>query len=152
MAQIDEDSQQLLLEKIKSGFKINSMKMKDGSTGKVMWECNNFDLNLEDHAETLPKEILLCLEVVREINFSSIELIEDLELIQNFYLGTDLIESSRFMFGFVIPNSTNNWEQMIEAKDEMIPYEILSGNLKVETTFLTNGQVICTNLITIYYI
>ena len=151
MAQINEFDPELL-NKIKNGFRINSMRMKDGSTGKVMWECNSFDLNADNNQETLPKELLECSEVVRELNFSSIELIENLELIQNFYLAGDLIESSRFLFGFVIPNSTNNWEQIIEAKDEMIPYDILSGNLKVETTFLTNGHIICRNLITIFYI
>ncbi len=140
------------LTKIKNGFRINSMRMKDGSTGKAMWECNSFDLNAENTEESLPKELLTCSEVIREINFSSIEIIENLELIQNFYLCGDMIESSRFLFGFVIPNSTNNWEQIIEAKDEMIPYEVLSGNLVVETTFLTNGNLICRNLITIFYI
>lgn len=140
------------LQKIQNGFKINWMKMKDGENGKVMWENNTWDLSENKKSETLPKEILNCHLVVREINFSSVEKIESLELIQNFYLQDELIESSRFIFGFVIPNSTNSWEQYIEAKKEMIPYTILSGNLNVETLFLTNGHVICKNEILIYYV
>jgi retinal rod rhodopsin-sensitive cGMP 3',5'-cyclic phosphodiesterase subunit delta len=138
---------------IKEGFTINTMKMKDGSNGKVLWECKGWDLNVEKKTENLPKEILSCAEVIREINFSSAEKIENLELIQNFYLSGELIESSRFHFGFVMPNSTNNWEQIIQAKQEgVLPAEILSGNLNVETFFLTNGNVISKNNIIIYYI
>lgn len=139
-------------KKIKQGFKINSMKMRDGNGGTCMWECKDWDLNIENREENLPKEILDCSEIIREITFSSKEPIENLELVQNFYLKDELIESSRFFFGFVIPNSTNNWEQIIEAKEEMIPYYILSGNLRVETLFLTNGEIISRNNVTIYYI
>jgi len=140
------------LNKVKEGFKINWMKMKNAQTGDVMWECNEWNLEKNNHSEYLPKELLSCKEVVREINFSSIETLDNLELIQNFFLGEELIESTRFYFGFVIPNSTNSWEQIIEAKDEILPYEILSGNLSVETIFLTNGHVISKNHIIIYYV
>ena len=139
-------------QKIREGFKINSMRMKDGRNGIVMWECKEWDLSKLNKEENLPKEILQCPEIVREINFSSVESIENLELIQNFYLKEELIDSSSFIFGFVIPNSTNNWDKTIEAKEEMIPYSLLSGNLMVETIFLTNGNVITRNNILIYYI
>jgi retinal rod rhodopsin-sensitive cGMP 3',5'-cyclic phosphodiesterase subunit delta len=140
------------LQKIKKGFKINSMKMKNGENGKVLWECKEWDMTIEKKSESLPKEILKCKEIVREINFSSVEQVQDLELIQNFYLCDEMVESSRFIFGFVIPNSTNSWEQHIEAKQEMIPYTVLSGNLVVETLFLSNGHVIFKNNILIYYV
>jgi retinal rod rhodopsin-sensitive cGMP 3',5'-cyclic phosphodiesterase subunit delta len=152
----DEDNGSTMIsskqQKIKDGFKINYMKMKDGTNGNVLWECKEWDISVEEKSENLPKELLNCKEVVREINFSSKEVIEDLELIQNFYLYEELIESSRFFFGFVIPNSTNNWEQIIEAKDEMIPYTVLSGNLNVETLFLSKGHIIFKNFIKIFYI
>jgi retinal rod rhodopsin-sensitive cGMP 3',5'-cyclic phosphodiesterase subunit delta len=151
MAHTDELNQEDI-QKIKSGFTINWMRMKDGTSGNVLWKCNGYDLTAEDNSENLPKELLECTQIVREINFSSIELIENLELVQNFYLHNNLIETSKFFFGFVIPNSTNNWEQIIEAKGEVIPHHILSGNLKVETVFLSNGIIICKNLITIFYI
>jgi retinal rod rhodopsin-sensitive cGMP 3',5'-cyclic phosphodiesterase subunit delta len=136
----------------KKGFKINWMKMKDGTTGKVLWECKEWDLDSENKTEKFPKEMLKCKEVIREINFSSIEKITNLECVQNFYLKGELVESSRFYFGFVIPNSTNNWEQIIEARDDMIPLQILSGNLVVETIFLSNGIVISQNNVLIYYV
>ncbi len=164
------------LEKTCIGFKINHMKMKDGSNGKIMWQ--KFDWNLDtkefqefkhknlnpkelremnkiafkNHNENLPKEILLCKTIVREINFSSVESIENFEIVQNYYLSGELIETTKFHFGFVIPNSTNNWEQIIEAKDEMIPHNILSGKLKVETIFLANGEIFLKNYITIFYV
>ena len=106
----------------------------------------------KNHNENLPKEILLCKTIIREINFSSVEPIENFEIVQNYYLSGELIETTRFHFGFVIPNSTNNWEQIIEAKDEMIPYNILSGKLKVETIFLTNGEIFIKNFMTIFYV
>ena len=63
-----------------------------------------------------------------------------------------IVEQLDFNFGFVIPNSTNNWEQIIEARDEMIPYSILSGKLKVETVFFADGEIFLKNYITIFYV
>lgn len=170
------NKENLIIEKISKGYKINFMKMKDASSGKVMWEKNDWNLEnsghsyifnkslsskefrdmnknaFKNHNENLPKEILLCKTIIREINFSSVEPIENFEIVQNYYLSGELIETTRFHFGFVIPNSTNNWEQIIEAKDEMIPYNILSGKLKVETIFLTNGEIFIKNFMTIFYV
>lgn len=165
------------LENISKGFKINHMKMKDGSKGKVMWEKSDWNLGDEsqlqnfkhknlnskevremnkiafkNHNENLPKELLECKSIVREINFSSAEPIENFEIVQNYYLSGELIETTKFHFGFVIPNSTNNWEQIIEARDEMIPCSILSGKLKVETIFLADGEIFLKNYITIFYV
>ena len=57
------------------------------------------------------------------------------------------IEEWLFDFGFVIPNSTNTWQQVIEADEgNMIPAEVLSGNVTIETSFFVRaaGQgVIC---------
>lgn len=141
------------IQQIKNGFKINHMKMKNGESGETMWTCEEYNLENENKSEHLPKEILDCALVTREINFSSEQQIDNLELIQNFYLNEELIESSRFYFGFVIPNSTNNWEQLIEAKpkEEMIPYHILSGNLVVETIFISSNTVIFKNRCLIFY-
>ena len=105
------------LLKIKQGLKINHMQMKDGTNGKVLWESKDWDLHSTSHIEKFTKELLKCKVVIRNVNFSSTEQIEDLELIQNFYLMGELLETSRFKFGFVIPGSTNDWEQIIEAKD-----------------------------------
>ena len=105
--QISENDE--LYEKIKSGFKINQMQMKDGDNGKVMWESKNWDLNILTRTEKITKDLLKCKTIIRNVNFSSVEPIQDLELVQNFYLMGELLESCRFKFGFVIPNSTNDW-------------------------------------------
>jgi retinal rod rhodopsin-sensitive cGMP 3',5'-cyclic phosphodiesterase subunit delta len=151
---LDETISEDLLEKIRSGFKINHLKMKDGDNGKVLWETDKFNLSEDEKQEDLPKELLNCKVVVREVNFSSKEKISDLELIQNFYLFGELIETARFYFGFVIPDSTNNWEQVVEAKppEEMLSAEELSGNLVVEIMFLSMGEVIVRNRIVINYV
>ena len=41
-AQIDDEDEKF--NKIKEGFKVNHMQMKDGNNGKVMWEVNSWDL------------------------------------------------------------------------------------------------------------
>ena len=142
------------LNLIKNGFKINYMKMKNGENGETLWECSEYSLEIDNRSESLPKEILDCSLITREINFSSIYTIDNLELIQNFYLNDELIESSRFYFGFVIPDSTNNWEQLIEGKpkEEMVPYHVLSGNLMVETIFISSNTVIFKNKVLIFYV
>jgi retinal rod rhodopsin-sensitive cGMP 3',5'-cyclic phosphodiesterase subunit delta len=148
------DTTQQKIQLIKSGFKINHMKMKNGENGETLWSCEEYNLEDENTSQNLPKEILECSVITREINFSSLQAIDNLELIQNFYLNEELIESSRFYFGFVIPNSTNNWEQVIEAKpkEEMIPYQILSGHLLVETIFISSNAVVFKNRCLIYYV
>jgi retinal rod rhodopsin-sensitive cGMP 3',5'-cyclic phosphodiesterase subunit delta len=102
----------------------------------------------------VPKQILNCRAVSREINFSSIEPLENFRLEQkvlfkvsvyinlivlfleaeldigifviNFLQGRAL-EEWTFDFGFVIPNSTNTWQSIIEAAPEsqMMPAQIL---------------------------
>ena len=147
---IEED---INIDLIKEGFKIVSLSIKDGDGGKVLWESKSYNLNNIETEEHLPKEILTCKEVIREVKFYSKEKIFDLELVHNYYLTGELIETDRFYFGFVIPNSTNNWEQIIEAKspEEMIPFNVLSGNLVVEVLFLSKGELIVRNRVLIYY-
>ena len=141
------------LLKIKQGLKINHMQMKDGTNGKVLWESKDWDIHSKSHIEKFTKELLKCKVVIRNVNFSSTEQIEDLELLQNFYLMGELLETSRFKFGFVIPGSTNDWEQIIEAKEDgVLPAEILSGKLHVETLFLCQNKVLWKNKSIIYYV
>ena len=52
------------------------------------------------------------------------------------------IEEWLFDFGFVIPNSTNTWQQVIEADEgNMIPAEVLSGNVTIETSFFVRARL-----------
>ena len=153
MSLIPEISEDESFEKIKNGFKINLIQIKDGDTGKMMQDCKDLDLSSPHQTIKISKELLKCKVIKRNVNFSSVEKIEDLELVQNFYLMGELFESSRFNFGFVIPNSTNDWEQIIEAKEDgVLPAEILSGKLNVETLFLCEGKIIVKNKILIYYV
>ena len=151
IAQNDEDEEEF--NKIKKGFRVNHMQMKNGENGEVMWEVKSWDLTKENHTENITKELLKCKRIIRNVNFSSDEKIDDLELVQNFYLMGELFESSRFRFGFVIPGSTNDWEQIMIAKEDgVLPVEVLSGKLQVETLFLIQGKTLYRNKILIYYV
>ena len=151
VAQNEEDDE--TFEKIKKGVKVNHIQMKNGENGQVMWEVNSWDLTKKSHKENITKEILKCKKIIRNVNFSSEEKIDDLELVQNFYLMGELFESSRFKFGFVIPGSTNDWEQIMIAKEDgVLPAEVLSGKLIVETLFLIQKKVLYKNRIHIYYV
>ena len=151
IAQNEEDDE--IFEKIKKGFRVNHMQMKNGENGEVMWEVKSWDLTKEQHTENITKELLKCKRIIRNVNFSSDEKIDELELVQNFYLMGELFESSRFKFGFVIPGSTNDWEQIMIAKEDgVLPAEVLSGKLQVETLFLIQGKVLYKNRILIYYV
>ena len=65
----------------------------------------------------------------------------------------NVIEEWDFKFGFVMPGSTNTWENVIDAadKDEMIPAEILSGNMIVETLFYAKDEIVHSNKMTVIY-
>ena len=151
VAQNEEEDE--TFQKIKKGFRVNHMQMKNGENGEVMWEVNSWDLNKESHTENITKELLKCKRIIRNVNFSSDEKIDELELVQNFFLMGELFETSRFKFGFVIPGSTNDWEQIMIAKEDgVLPAEVLSGKLQVETLFLIQGKILYKNRILIYYV
>ena len=154
LAQNDQEEEEIIeLSRMKKGFKVNHMQMRNGDTGEVMWQVNSWDLTKEFHTENITKNLLKCKKIIRNVNFSSEEKIEDLELIQNFYLMGELFESSRFKFGFVIPGSTNDWEQIMIAKEDgVLPAEVLSVKLQVETLFLVQGNILYKNRILIYYV
>ena len=64
-----------------------------------------------------------------------------------------VIEEWDFKFGFVMPGSTNNWENIIDAaeKEDMLPADVLSGNMVVETLFFSKDDIICSNKMTVVY-
>merc|ERR1719356_2180356 len=98
------------LHAIQQGFRINWMNMRDAHTGQIMWEHYNWQLDLPEIETQVPKEILKCREVSREINFSSQEMMSSLRLVQTVIFNDEPLEEWRFQFGFVIPNSTNTWQ------------------------------------------
>merc|ERR1711934_135531 len=141
--------------RIRDGFKINWMVMKDGETGEVHYETSEIQGTQEEEQEAhIPAAVQQCAAVCREINFSSVELIENLRLVQKVLFNSSCIEEWNFKFGFVIPGSTNTWESTIEAAGEgkMIPPEVLSGNLVIETHFYDGDHFVAKSSVRIFYV
>ncbi|CAG9333192.1 unnamed protein product [Blepharisma stoltei] len=141
------------MNSVAEGFSINWIKMKDYETGTILWEQqNSWDLNslVEAH---VPKSILQCRAVSREINFSSKQAIQKFRLVQKVKLAGELLEEWSFEFGFVIPGSENNWEQVIDAAppEEMLPAEVLSGNVIIETCFYDENELIHRSYVKVFY-
>ncbi|KJH45843.1 GMP-PDE, delta subunit [Dictyocaulus viviparus] len=101
----------------------------------------------------VPKSILKCRTVSREINFTSAEKIDKFRLEQRVFLKENIIEEWFFEFGFVIPESTNTWQTLIEAAPEsqMLPPSLLSGNVVVETLFYDDDLLVSTSKVRLYY-
>ncbi|CCI47388.1 unnamed protein product [Albugo candida] len=60
----------------------------------------------------------------------------------------------RFTFGFVIPGSTNTWQQSIESagRGNMLDPSTISGKLMIETAFYNGELPIARTIYRIYYI
>ena len=103
------------------------MNMSDAHTGEILWEDNQWDDLLHERDIHLPRRILQCRAVSREFQFSCVEMLQGLRLEQRIFFRGGLMEEWHFQFGFVIPNSTNTWQQTIEAADEskMLPAHAL---------------------------
>ncbi|KAL1115564.1 hypothetical protein AAG570_005854 [Ranatra chinensis] len=126
------------------------MNLRDADTGKILWQGNE-DLSIPDveHEARVPKQILKCRAVSREINFSSVEPMEKFRLQQKI-----LFKEWFFEFGFVIPNSTNTWQSLIEAAPEsqMMPANVLNGNILIETSFYDDQLLVSTSKLRLYYV
>lgn len=129
------------------------MNMADAETGQVLWTDKGWDNLLAEREAHIPARILKCKAVSREINFSSRELIESLKLVQRVFLDGKCMEEWFFDFGFVIPDSTNTWQNTIEAAppSQMLPASVLNGNVVIETSFFDRDLLVCTNRVRIWY-
>ena len=68
-------------------------------------------------------------------------------------LGGQVVEEFTFDFGFVIPGSTNSWEQVIDADvGQVMPAEVLSGNLEVDTYFCVKNIPFASQKYRIFYV
>ncbi|KAI9189734.1 hypothetical protein H9P43_001167 [Blastocladiella emersonii ATCC 22665] len=138
-------------------LQINWMQIRDVSSGKVLWKGSNWTGAFKgDMSVTLPKAMLRCPAVAREINFSSLraEPISHLRLVQNIYFNDVLVETWKFEFGFVIPMSQNSWETLVEADDEegtLQDDEIESARVRIETTFFDEDTVLNVSHVNISY-
>jgi len=142
-------------EDILNGFKLNWMNLRDADTGKILWQGNQ-DLSLPEveHEAKVPKKILKCRAVSREINFSSVEAMKKFRISQRVYFKNKVMEDWNFEFGFVIPNSTNTWQSLIEAAPEsqMMPARVLSGKVVIETKFLDEDLEVSTSRVRLFYV
>ncbi len=72
-----------MLMRITSVFCSNWMILRDADTGKVLWQENkDFSSPNEEHVARVPIKILDLRAVSREINFSTIEAMENFRLDQ----------------------------------------------------------------------
>jgi len=144
----DERAQQIL-----DGFRINWMNMSDADTGEILWEDNDWSDLLMERDIHIPARILKCRAVSREFQFSSVEMLEGLRLEQRIFFRGGLMEEWFFQFGFVIPNSTNTWQQTIEAAEEskMLPAGALNGNVLIETSFFDGDLLVCKMVLRVFY-
>ncbi len=138
---------------ILDGFRINWMNMSDATTGQVLWQDDEWDDLLMERDIHIPRSILKCRAVSREFQFSSVEMLQGLRLEQRIFFRGSLMEEWFFHFGFVIPNSTNTWQQTIEAAEEsqMMPASVLDGNVLIETAFFDDDLLVCKMVLRVFY-
>lgn len=140
---------------ILAGFRINSMQMRDAVTGRLMWVSHEWgsDMFEKEQVAHIPASILRCKAVGREINFSSEEEMKKFRLEQRVFFQGVCMEEWFFSFGFVIPGSTNTWEQTIYAAEEsaMLPAHLLSGQVTIETSFFDDNLFVSKSLVRVFY-
>ncbi|KAK2711748.1 retinal rod rhodopsin-sensitive cGMP 3',5'-cyclic phosphodiesterase subunit delta-like [Artemia franciscana] len=141
-------------ESILSGFRINWLRLVDVDSGNVLWEeSKDISSPDEEHSAIVPQSILTCRAVAREVNFSSVEPMEKFRINQRVLFKNRLLEEWNFEFGFVIPNSTNTWQSIIDAAPEsqMMPAKVLNGNVVIETKFFDDDLLVTTSRVRLFY-
>ncbi|THD25821.1 cGMP phosphodiesterase delta subunit [Fasciola hepatica] len=136
-------------------FSRNWMNLRDSESGKILWQSNDdFSIPGIEHQAMVPKKILKCKAVSREINFSSSEALEKFRLEQKVFFKEQPVEEWSFEFGFVIPGSTNTWQSLIQADsvDRMIPAKLLSGNVVIVTHFYDDDLLVSESSVRIFYV
>ncbi|XP_055383637.1 probable cGMP 3',5'-cyclic phosphodiesterase subunit delta isoform X2 [Condylostylus longicornis] len=142
-------------EKIRKGFQINWMILRDVDTGAIIWQENkDFSSSDEEHEARVTLKILDLRAVSREINFSTVEMMENFRLDQKVLFKGRIMEEWFFEMGFVGPNTTNTWQSTIEAAPEsqMMPAKVLNGNVTIETSFFDGDTFITKSVVRLYYV
>ncbi|CAH8651147.1 unnamed protein product [Schistosoma intercalatum] len=97
-------------ESILKGFKLyvflnrnhhsrNWMNLRDADSGKILWQStDDFSVPDIEHEAHVPRKILKCKSVSREINFSSKEQLENFWLEQEVFLRDQSIETDLIFF------------------------------------------------------
>ena len=71
---------------------------------------------------------------------------------QQISIDGQLVEEMRFDFGFVMPDSTNDWEQVIEAdQGNMMSVNEINGKAVMDTLFLKKDKLLYRARIKIIY-
>ena len=92
----------------------------------------------DEHEARIPKKILKCKSVSREINFTSAEEMTEFRMEQHVLFKDQPFEEWLFKFGFVIPDSTNSWQSVVEASDNsVLP---LAHTLPLRFSFNSRGH------------
>jgi len=122
-----------------------------------MWRSAEWDVAemfSREISEEIPRDILQCRAVSREIVFSSVVSMNNFRLEQRVYFQGVCIEEWRFTFGYVMAGSRNSWQQTIDAAPpaDMLPAAVLSGNIVFETSFYDDKEFLCKNSIRIFYV
>lgn len=131
------------------------MKLRDADTGTVVWQDNkDFASPDVEHEARVPVLILDMRAVSRELNFSSVEPMENFRLDQKVLFKGRIMEEWFFEMGWVSPNTTNTWQSTIEAAPEsqMMPAKVLSGNTTIETTFYDGDTIITKSVVRLFYV
>jgi retinal rod rhodopsin-sensitive cGMP 3',5'-cyclic phosphodiesterase subunit delta len=129
------------------------MTLRNAENGRVLWESADWASAFnKEVAVSLPKEVLACKVVSRETVFWSRDALRKFRLVQNVKLHGQTIEVWNFEFGFVIPGSTNSWQCVIAAGEEVLPAEVLSGNVTIETDFFDGDTVVASSRIRVNYV
>lgn len=131
------------------------MKLRDADTGTVLWQDNKDFASADvEHEARVPLKILDMRAVSRELNFSSVESMQNLRLDQKVLFKGRIMEEWFFEMGWVSPNTTNTWQSTIDAAPEsqMMPAKVLSGNTTIETTFFDGDTVITKSVVRLYYV
>ncbi|KAK6034634.1 GMP-PDE, delta subunit [Cooperia oncophora] len=96
LASAARDPRDVLNEKadhILNGFKLNWMNLRDAESGRILWQSTEDMADPHhEHEAHVPKSILKCRTVSREINFTSSEKIDKFRLEQRVFLKENIIE------------------------------------------------------------
>ncbi|KYN33442.1 Retinal rod rhodopsin-sensitive cGMP 3',5'-cyclic phosphodiesterase subunit delta, partial [Trachymyrmex septentrionalis] len=134
-------------------FQINWIKLYDADSKEILWGSNR-DLSAPDveHEIHVPKKILQCRAVLREINFSSAKSMERFRLEQKVLFKERCLEELFFEFGPVEPYTSITWKNSILASSEspMMSANILNGNVVIKTKFFDDDLLISISRIRLF--
>ncbi|KAH0793005.1 Retinal rod rhodopsin-sensitive cGMP 3',5'-cyclic phosphodiesterase subunit delta [Histomonas meleagridis] len=155
MAELIEISKNPQAQAILKGFRLLSLTIKNSETGEKVWSSNNWadDVFTTVKEAHLPARLLSFKAVGREIVFSTKEAIKDFRIEQNVLIHGTHAEEWDYKFGFVMPESENSWETIVEAAGEgkMLPAEYLSGNMFIVTSFYSGDLFISRSVVQVFY-